>query len=159
VDDAPGSGAAVPVRAGTDAPDREHEIWAGPPEEDAAALGWPEGATRERPTGRSFGRRPANAKGPDGNGGAAAEGADPAERAREICLRLLAIRPRTRTELSGALRQRGIPADVAAEVLDRYDEVGIIDDRAFARAWVTSRHYGRGLARKALAGELRRKGV
>ena len=44
-------------------------------------------------------------------------------------------------------------------MLDRYDEVGIIDDRAFARAWVTSRHHGRGLARKALAGELRRKGV
>jgi regulatory protein len=74
-------------------------------------------------------------------------------------MRLLAFRPRTRTELAGALRQRGIPAEVAAEVLDRYDEVGIIDDKAFARAWVTSRHLGRGLASKALAGELRRKGV
>jgi regulatory protein len=48
---------------------------------------------------------------------------------------------------------------VAAEVLDRYDEVGLIDDAAFARAWVTSRHYGRGLARRALAGELRQRGV
>jgi regulatory protein len=74
-------------------------------------------------------------------------------------LRLLAFRPRTRAELVSALRQRGIADEVAAEVLDRYDEVGIIDDRAFARAWVTSRHHGRGLARKALAGELRRKGV
>ena len=45
------------------------------------------------------------------------------------------------------------------EVLDRYGEVGMIDDAAFARAWVTSRHHGRGLARRALAGELRRKGV
>jgi regulatory protein len=44
-------------------------------------------------------------------------------------------------------------------VLDRYDEVGIINDEAFARAWVTSRHHGKGLARRALAGELRRKGV
>jgi regulatory protein len=44
-------------------------------------------------------------------------------------------------------------------VLDRYDEVGIIDDEAFARAWVSSRHHGKGLARRALAGELRRKGV
>jgi regulatory protein len=155
------SGASVPELSGTDAPDRGHEIWAGSPEEgDDAAQGWPEGATRERPTGRSFGRRPASSKGPGAKkSDGAAEETDPAERAREICLRLLAIRPRTRTELAGALRQRGIPADVAAEVLDRYDEVGIIDDRAFARAWVTSRHYGRGLARKALAGELRRKGV
>jgi regulatory protein len=48
---------------------------------------------------------------------------------------------------------------VAASVLDRYDEVGIIDDAAFARAWVTSRHHGRGLASRALANELRRRGV
>ena len=51
---------------------------------------------------------------------------DPAERAREICLRLLAVRPRTRTELATALRQQGIEAEVAAEVLERYSEVGII---------------------------------
>jgi regulatory protein len=48
---------------------------------------------------------------------------------------------------------------VIAEVLDRYGEVGMVDDQAFARAWVTSRHHGKGLARRALADELRRKGV
>lgn len=84
---------------------------------------------------------------------------DPAELAREICLQQLAVRPRTRAELAGALRQRGIAAEVAAEVLDRYSEVGIVDDAAFAKAWVSSRHHGRGLARRALAQELRRKGV
>lgn len=84
---------------------------------------------------------------------------DPAEQAREICLGLLADRPRTRAELATALRRRGIADDVAAQVLDRYDEVGIVDDAAFARAWVTSRHHGKGLARRALAGELRRRGV
>lgn len=84
---------------------------------------------------------------------------DPAEVARKICLRQLAVRPYTRAELAQLLRRRGIPADVADEVLHRYSEVGIVDDGAFARAWVTSRHHGRGLARRALAGELRRKGV
>jgi regulatory protein len=79
--------------------------------------------------------------------------------AREICLGLLAVRPRTRAELATALRRGGIAAEVANEVLDRYDEVGLIDDEAFARAWVTSRHHGRGLARRALAGELRQRGV
>ncbi|BCL16354.1 regulatory protein RecX [Micromonospora sagamiensis] len=79
--------------------------------------------------------------------------------AREICLRQLAVRPRTRAELAGALTRRGISSEVAAEVLDRYDEVGIIDDAAFARAWVSSRHAGRGLARRALANELRQRGV
>jgi regulatory protein len=82
-----------------------------------------------------------------------------AERARDICLRQLAVRPRTRAELAAALQRRGVAAETAAAVLDRYDEVGMIDDAAFARAWVTSRHAGRGLARSALAGELRRKGV
>lgn len=84
---------------------------------------------------------------------------DESELAREICLRQLAIRPRTRSELDGALRKRGIREEAIAEVLDRYGEVGIIDDAAFARAWVTSRHRGKGLAGRALAQELRRRGV
>jgi regulatory protein len=79
--------------------------------------------------------------------------------AREICLHQLASRPRTRAELATAMRKRGVEDEIAAEILDRYDEVGVIDDAAFARAWVTSRHHGRGLSRRALAGELRRKGV
>jgi regulatory protein len=57
------------------------------------------------------------------------------------------------------MRRRGVDDDVAAEILERYDEVGIIDDAAFAKAWVTSRHHAKGLSRRALAGELRRKGV
>ncbi|MEU7980674.1 regulatory protein RecX [Micromonospora sp. NPDC049081] len=84
---------------------------------------------------------------------------DEAEVAREICLRQLAVRPRTRAELAGALAKKGISDEVSAQVLDRYDEVGIIDDAAFARAWVSSRHNGRGLARRALANELRQRGV
>jgi regulatory protein len=81
------------------------------------------------------------------------------ERAREICLRQLAVRPRTRAELAKALAGKEISDEVIAEVLDRYDEVGIVDDAAFARAWVSSRHHGRGLARRALANELRQRGV
>ncbi|MEV4710111.1 regulatory protein RecX [Micromonospora sp. NPDC049374] len=84
---------------------------------------------------------------------------DEAEVAREICLRQLAVRPRTRAELATALARRGISEETANQVLDRYDEVGIIDDAAFARAWVNSRHAGRGLARRALANELRQRGV
>ncbi|WP_261399310.1 recombination regulator RecX [Streptomyces misionensis] len=83
----------------------------------------------------------------------------PAERARAICLRLLTGTPRTRKQLADALRKREIPDDVAEEVLSRFEEVGLIDDGAFADAWVESRHHGRGLARRALARELRTKGV
>jgi regulatory protein len=52
-----------------------------------------------------------------------------------------------------------VPDDVSERVLSRYTEVGLIDDAAFAKAWVQSRHTGRGLARRALAAELRQRGV
>ncbi|MFD9933378.1 recombination regulator RecX [Streptomyces massasporeus] len=84
---------------------------------------------------------------------------DPVERARAICLRLLTGTPRTRKQLADALRKRQIPDDAAEEVLSRFEEVGLINDSAFADAWVESRHHGRGLARRALARELRTKGV
>ncbi|MDQ0751703.1 regulatory protein [Streptomyces africanus] len=84
---------------------------------------------------------------------------DPVEQARAICLRLLTGTPRTRKQLADALRKRQIPEDAAEEVLSRFEEVGLINDSAFADAWVESRHHGRGLARRALARELRTKGV
>jgi len=79
--------------------------------------------------------------------------------ARQIALRLLESAPRTRAELERAMARRGVPADAATAVLDRFTEVGLIDDEAFAAAWVTSRHTGRGLGRRALSAELRRRGV
>ena len=84
---------------------------------------------------------------------------DPEARAREVCLRLLTLAPRTRGQLADALRKRGIPDDRADEVLGRFEDVGLIDDAAFARAWVESRHYSRGLAGRALSAELKQRGV
>ncbi len=84
---------------------------------------------------------------------------EPGERACAICLRLLTGTPRTRKQLAQALRQRDIPDDVAEDVLSRFEDVGLINDAAFAEAWVESRHHSRGLARRALARELRTKGV
>ncbi|MEU9320409.1 recombination regulator RecX [Streptomyces sp. NPDC048295] len=84
---------------------------------------------------------------------------DPVEQARNICLRLLTGTPRTRKQLADALRKREIPDEAAEEVLSRFEDVGLIDDAAFADAWVESRHHGRGLARRALVRELRTKGV
>ena len=84
---------------------------------------------------------------------------DPEGVARQILLRRLTEQPRTRAELAKALAKRRVPDDVAARVLDRFGEVGLVDDTAFAKAWVESRQGGRGLGRRALAHELRRKGV
>ncbi|WP_016699521.1 regulatory protein RecX [Actinoalloteichus spitiensis] len=79
--------------------------------------------------------------------------------ARELCLRLLTTRPHSRAELRSRLLRRAVPEEVADAVLDRFDEVGLVDDAAFAEAWVHSRHTQRGLGRRALLSELRRKGV
>jgi len=85
--------------------------------------------------------------------------ADPESVARSIALRMLERQPRTRLELERAMARRGVPEDVAAAVLDRFTDVGLVDDQAFAEAWVESRHRGRGLAKRALSAELRRRGV
>jgi regulatory protein len=79
--------------------------------------------------------------------------------ARAVCLRALTGAPKTRKQLADLLARRGVPEDAAVAVLDRFTEVGLIDDAAFARAWVSSRQSGRGLARRALGAELRAKGV
>jgi regulatory protein len=84
---------------------------------------------------------------------------DPEAQARQICLRLLTAAPRTRTQLAQALHRRGVPTQAAETVLSRFTDVGLIDDAAFARAWVESRHYSRGLSRRSLSAELRRQGV
>ncbi|MFF8789461.1 recombination regulator RecX [Streptomyces sp. NPDC015125] len=100
-----------------------------------------------------------NGGGPDASRAAPGPPRTPEEQARAICLRLLTGNPRTRKQLGDALHQRGIPEEAAEEVLSRFEDVGLIDDAAFAEAWVESRHHGRGLARRALARELRTKGV
>jgi regulatory protein len=85
--------------------------------------------------------------------------ADPEGVGRTILLDSLTGQARTRKELADKLAKREVPEEVASELLDRFTEVGLIDDSAYARQWVESRHRSRGLAPRALAQELRRKGV
>lgn len=80
-------------------------------------------------------------------------------RARTIVLDQLSAAPRTRAQLEDVLERKGIAAEVALAALDTFTELGYVDDEAFAVAWVQSRSASRGLARRALADELRNKGV
>lgn len=84
---------------------------------------------------------------------------DPHDWARQIVLRQLTAAPRSRAQLEQALRRKDCPDDIAAAVLDRMEQVGLVDDTAYAGMLVRSQQVGRGLARRALAQELRRKGV
>jgi regulatory protein len=76
-----------------------------------------------------------------------------------LCLRLLTARARTRAELAGQLAKRGYPDDVSHRVLDRLTDVGLVDDADFAEQWVHSRRANAAKGKRALAAELRTKGV
>jgi len=79
--------------------------------------------------------------------------------ARTIALRKLTTRACTRHELDQALQARNVPPSVKDAVLDRMQEVGLVDDASFAADWVASRQQRRHLSRRALRRELESKGV
>ncbi|WP_231495957.1 regulatory protein RecX [Cellulomonas sp. HZM] len=74
-------------------------------------------------------------------------------------MRLLTDAPRSRAQLRDAMARKDVPEDVAEAVLDRFVEVGLIDDAEFAGMLVRTRHQERHQSRRAIAVELRRKGV
>ncbi|MBM9469209.1 regulatory protein RecX [Nakamurella leprariae] len=128
-------------------------------EQTAPPAGSPAG-----PTGDSRSRPPRRRRGPDTEPAATPghpedDPGDPVAVAKAVCLRLLAVSARTRAGLAEALQRRGVPDDAARIALDRLTEVGLIDDAAYAEAFVRTKHRDRGLGRTALAAELRRKGV
>ncbi len=88
----------------------------------------------------------------------AAQG-DERARARTIVLRRLAAAPRSRAELARSLAEKDVPAGIAREVLDRYTELQLIDDQVYADLVVRSKQSAKGLARRGLAHELKRRGV
>lgn len=91
---------------------------------------------------------------PTGSSGARTE-----TQAKDVCLRLLTDRARSRAELSDKLAAKGFAPEVAERTLNRLAEIGLVDDAAFAEQWVHSRHTFSGKGKKVLAQELRRKGV
>jgi regulatory protein len=107
---------------------------------------------------RRRGRRRANGRSSDRASGTQSSISDP-EEARAICLKQLSWAPRTRSQLARAMRRRGVTDEVAEQILARFEDVGLIDDTAFAVSWVESRHLGRSVGRRKLAQELHNRGV
>src|SRR5690554_1884187 len=98
------------------------------------------------------GRGPAAAK------SAAAKVTDPVERAREIAIRLLTHSPRSAAQLREGLLKREVEPDIVEEIIERYREVGLIDDTELAATIARTRHHERGRSRRAVRQELQRKG-
>lgn len=84
---------------------------------------------------------------------------DPVSVARNIVLRHLNLAPKSRFQLAQVLEKKGIPQDAAQVVLNRFTEVGLIDDLAFAHLLVRSRCASKRISKTLLVRELRQKGV
>lgn len=73
-------------------------------------------------------------------------------------LRLLESRARSRAELAAAMARKGVPDEIAARVLDRFEDVGLINDADFAGMWVRGQQR-RMTSARAMRRELHAKGV
>jgi len=82
-----------------------------------------------------------------------------ADAAKQVLLRRLSHAHRTRKELAKDLKDKDISDEVANVALDRFEEVGLINDQALASNYVSSQHERKGLGKNALRQQLRAKGV
>ena len=81
------------------------------------------------------------------------------EKARGIILGRLTRGPRSKAQLFQLLTTKQVPVEISERLLDRFEEVGLIDDAAYARAFTNDRRASRGLAKGALKRELSQAGV
>ncbi|MEY9863419.1 regulatory protein [Catenulispora sp. GAS73] len=81
------------------------------------------------------------------------------QRAKNILMYHLGRQMQTRSQLADKLRKKEIPDDIAEAVLDRFEELHLLDDAGYAETFVRSRHTERGLAKRALGYELRKRGI
>ncbi len=81
------------------------------------------------------------------------------ERLYRRAQRLIGRRPRAEHELRQRFERDKIPQDVQHAVVQRLKDHGLIDDHAFAEAWIENRQVFRPRSALALRTELRQKGV
>ncbi len=74
-------------------------------------------------------------------------------------LRFLESRARATAEVRGRLVLQGYRPDLVESCVERLTEIGMLDDDAFAKAWVESRDRATPRGERALRSELRKKGV
>ena len=74
-------------------------------------------------------------------------------------LHFMSYRPRSSAEVRQNLSKRGISDPLIEETLNRLQSTGLVNDEAFARAWVENRNTFRPRGKPALRMELRRKGL
>lgn len=85
--------------------------------------------------------------------------ADELENAKQSAIRYIGYRPRSIREVSDHLRQKGFADTAVDQACERLQEVGLLDDTAFAHYWVEQRETFKPRSQMALRQELQQKGV
>lgn len=83
---------------------------------------------------------------------------DDLERARETAMRILASAGRSKKDLQARLESKGHSAEICEELVDRLEDVGLINEHETACMIARTRFSERGRSRRAIAEELQRKG-
>ena len=81
------------------------------------------------------------------------------EHARELALRILTAAPKSRAQLAQRLTAKGVEESITERLLNRFEEVGLLDDAALAAMIVRTRFAEKKQSRRAIAQELGRKGL
>lgn len=77
----------------------------------------------------------------------------------DYALHLLSYHSFTRQEMEKRLQRKGYSEELAQSVVQRLEELGLLDDREYARRWIERHKEGRPAGRRLLAWQLRQKGV
>ncbi|HEX3302271.1 MAG TPA: regulatory protein RecX [Thermomicrobiales bacterium] len=79
--------------------------------------------------------------------------------AKQVATRQLSYRPRSISELRQTLGQRGFGPQIIDQVIERFSELGYLDDADFARRWIQTREQLAPRGTRLLKQELRQKGI
>jgi regulatory protein len=81
------------------------------------------------------------------------------QQATNRVLNYLSFRPRSREEVHRYLRKKETPSELIDTVMQRLDDLGLINDQSFTEFWIESRERSHPKGAQALKNELRMKGV
>lgn len=81
------------------------------------------------------------------------------DRAYSNALRYAAMRPHSEWEMAAYLKRKGVDEPAAKQIIERLRRIGLLDDLAFARAWVQNRRQLKNVSRRRLSLELKQKYV
>jgi regulatory protein len=81
------------------------------------------------------------------------------EKARQKAFRLLSLRPHSEKELEKKLREKGFPAVVIKETLEKLHDLKYLNDASFANQWARNLVVNKFWGNKKIVASLREKGL